>query len=105
MLQGDKVSTYFYLINHTKKEKVNFDGLVKSHNVRNAPGLHMAFINYMFEHQGDHVTILDDTVSKGFFGLKDWDKYKVIDLKSDYEFIDEEIKEEVLRRHIDAIAV
>ena len=92
------MSTYYYLINYTKKEKINFNGLVKSKNIRESAGVHMAFINYMFDHQGDYIGILSDMVTHGFFGLKDWKKYKVVNLKTDYEFIDEELREEVIKR-------
>jgi hypothetical protein len=85
------MSTYYYLLNDTKKLCIHFDNLVKEEPVTLYTFIQMAFINYMYENQGDKFRFVsehyDETVD-----------YKSLDLLT-YNFEGYGIKEKIMRKY------
>jgi hypothetical protein len=80
------MGVYYYLLNETKKECVDYDSHVKEGPMRFNSAVHAALANYMFEHPYDHLTIVSDASDVPFH------EYKDIDLKH-YEFEDSGVSE------------
>ena len=59
------MSTYYYLVNDTKKQTLHLDCHVKSKPIISNGAVHCAMANYMFDNQGDTMRMIgdnDDTV-------------------------------------------
>ncbi len=69
---------YYYLVNKTKREYVQYDDYVKEHNWYHVPVM-KAIIEYMFTCIGDELMLVDDTSGRYDAYLID---YKEIDLKT-----------------------
>ena len=54
------MGVYFYLVNRTKRERIEYDSMVKRPCIEENPDVQRAFVRYMLEHQGDDCTILND---------------------------------------------
>ena len=86
------MSVYYYLINKTKKERLHFDNHIKSGPICFNSAVHQAFINYMFENQGDDFTILSDVTDDCYV-----DEFEEIDLKN-YNFEYPGVNEEIMNK-------
>lgn len=51
---------YYYLLNDSKSKLLHLDNHVKHGPVTINDAVHCAFVNYMFEHQGDSFRLLSD---------------------------------------------
>jgi len=79
------MSTYYYLVNDTLKERVDFNSDVKrACFISNYVALNQAFMLYLFNHQGDSLRFMSDSSTDTF------EDYKEIDLSELYK---EELKE------------
>jgi len=54
------MSTYYYLMNDTKKLRVHFDGHVKQGSIMINPVVQHTLVNYMFENLGDSFRFVSD---------------------------------------------
>jgi len=86
------MGVYHFLINKTKKERIEFDGYIKYGPIRYNDAVHSAFVNYMFEHQGDDFTILNDCGDEVYS-----DDLTEVDLRK-YQFNDAEVNADILKK-------
>lgn len=54
------MGVYYFLINETKKERVEYDGHIKNGPMRRNEKVALAMMNYMMDNQNDHLTITSD---------------------------------------------
>jgi hypothetical protein len=54
------MGTYYYLLNDTKKQCIDYDSCVKSEPIQYNEAVHMAIVNYMFENQYDQLRFVND---------------------------------------------
>ena len=71
---------YYYLLNETKKKVLHFDNRIKAGPITQNPEVHKAFVNYMFDNQGDEFTLLSDSD-----GLDHFIDYEEVDLAKNKE--------------------
>jgi hypothetical protein len=67
------MSTYYYLLNDTKKERVHFDNCIKHGALTTNTQVQSALINYMMDNQEDSMRLMPDY---GYDGID----YKEINL-------------------------
>jgi len=79
------MGNYYYLLNDTKKQCIDFDAHIKASSIKYNEIVHMAFVNYMLEHGGDSFRIVSDCGN-----TQERSEYEEIDLKT-YEFEDKEV--------------
>lgn len=102
------MSTYYYLLNDTKRLRIQLDGHIKVGPIKHNLALHYAFINYMFENLGDSFRFtsdinddrLDDLLVQGIVGSPcgdDWLSYERLDLLN-YEFNDSRVAIDIVKR-------
>ena len=75
------MSTYYFLVNETKEEIVEYRALIKEGPIRYNEAVHMALVNYMLENSGDTLRFIGD--NQAYYETAC--DYKEIDLK-DYVF-------------------
>lgn len=76
---------YYYLLNDTKKHRVDYDAYVKSGPIQYNDAVHMALVNYMFENQYDKLRFVNDCG-----GADEMYEYEKIDLRK-HKYENEEI--------------
>ena len=87
------MGTYYYLINDSAEEILSLDSHVKEGPHRFNPAVHMAYINYMLEHEGDKFRLLPDN---GNFDECIDNGYEEIDLLF-YHYEDEEVIRQIVK--------
>lgn len=80
------MGAYYFLVNDTEKEKLHLDFYIKSEPIRFNRAVHCAFVNYMFECQGDSFRIVSGD---------DCEDYKEINLLK-YKFRDKKVREYII---------
>jgi len=80
------MSTYYFLVNRTKKQKLHLDYNFKEKAIRENVAVQYAFSNYMLENPNDDMAVLPDY---------DWlDTYEQIDLL-EYDYKDPRTLEKI----------
>lgn len=74
------MSTYYFLMNDTKRERIHLDYHVKHGPMTRNAAVHFAMCNYMFENLGDTLRLCGDDTDEG-------DNYIEVDLLT-YKFKD-----------------
>jgi len=75
------MSTYYYLVNDTTKERINFNSDITQHCFQSGyAALNQAFMLYIFDHQGDTLRFISD------FAIDSLDdSYEEIDISEEYK--------------------
>ena len=49
-----------YIINHTRKERVHFDRILRRSSIEESPKITLAYLSYLFDTKEDDVKIMQD---------------------------------------------
>lgn len=82
---------YYFLLNDTKKKQLHLSHHIKSGPMKHNDAVHYAFVNYMFENQGDTFRVVSDQDDNLYIG------YEEVDLL-DYEFQNPETIDEIVEK-------